>query len=164
MPAVKNERHVYLDRVQVLQVCRHMSDLWARACVLVAFYSGMRLSEILGAEVTPRGWLLQETKNGERRLVPIHPKVAYLARQWPPQITMRTLQKRVNEGLIAAGLDGVTFHDLRHSAASAMINAKVNLFTVGAVLGHRSPVSTQRYAHLATASLAEALGTIGKRG
>ena len=44
-----------------------------------------------------------------------------------------------------------------------MINAGVDLYTVGGVLGHKSPASTQRYAHLATARLAKALGTVGQK-
>ena len=55
------------------------------------------------------------------------------------------------------------FHDLRHSTASEMINAKVDLFTVGAVLGHKSTQSTKRYAHLATHTLANALDRVGKK-
>lgn len=163
MPTVSNERHVYLSRAEVLRLCRAMPDLWARACVLAAFYSGMRISEVLRAQVTDRGWLLTDSKNGERRLIPVHPKVAYLARQWPPPWSVRTIQKRVSEGLKAAGFEGVHFHDLRHSAASAMINAEVNLYTVGAVLGHKSAQSTQRYAHLASNTLEAAVAKIGGR-
>ncbi len=44
-----------------------------------------------------------------------------------------------------------------------MINAKVDLYTVGAVLGHKDPRSTVRYSHLATATLADALRTVGKK-
>ncbi len=55
------------------------------------------------------------------------------------------------------------FHDLRHSAASQMINAGVDLYTVGAVLGHRSASSTKRYSHLATDSLRVALDKIGRK-
>lgn len=54
-------------------------------------------------------------------------------------------------------------HDLRHSAASALVNAGVDLYTVGAVLAHRSAASTKRYAHLATERLAEAIGRLGKK-
>jgi site-specific recombinase XerD len=42
-----------------------------------------------------------------------------------------------------------------------MINAGVDLYTVGGVLGHKTTASTQRYAHLATAKLAAAVATIG---
>ena len=44
-----------------------------------------------------------------------------------------------------------------------MINAGVDLYTVGAVLGHKDAKSTKRYSHLATSALAAALGTIGKK-
>jgi site-specific recombinase XerD len=58
-------------------------------------------------------------------------------------------------------LGHVRLHDLRHSAASEMIHAGFDLYTVGAVLGHKSPVSTARYAHLAHARLRDAVGSIG---
>lgn len=160
MPAVNNERHLYLDRRQVLLACRQTNHLWTRACMLVAFYSGMRISETVRAQATPRGWFLEDTKNGDPRLVPIHPKVAYLARQWPCPLAVRTIQQHAREALDAAGFPDHWFHDLRHSNASAMINKGVDLYTVGKVLGHRSPQSTQRYAHLAIETLDAAVRKI----
>ena len=56
-----------------------------------------------------------------------------------------------------------TFHTLRHSTASEMINAGIALNTVGEVLGHRSAASTRRYAHLQTAALKGALATVGRK-
>lgn len=44
-----------------------------------------------------------------------------------------------------------------------MVNAGVDLYTVGAVLGHRDPRSTKRYAHLTARTLADAVGTIGRK-
>ena len=161
MPVVNNERQFYLDRGQVLAACQATTHLWTRACMLVAFYSGMRISETMRAEATPRGWLLKDTKNGEPRLVPIHPKVAYLARQWPPPHAVRTIQDHARKALDAVGLHGYWFHDLRHSNASAMINKGVDLYTVSKVLGHKSAQSTQRYAHLSIETLDAAVRKIG---
>jgi site-specific recombinase XerD len=48
-------------------------------------------------------------------------------------------------------------HDLRHSAASFMVNAGVDLFAVGKVLGHASYQSTQRYSHLDNGTLLAAV-------
>ncbi len=48
----------------------------------------------------------------------------------------------------AAGIEDVRLHDLRHSAASAAISAGCTLAAVGAILGHKSPGTTARYAHL----------------
>ncbi len=39
-------------------------------------------------------------------------------------------------------------HDLRHGFASAAVSNGASLFTVGSVLGHSRPNTTQRYAHL----------------
>jgi integrase len=57
----------------------------------------------------------------------------------------------------AAGLPDLRIHDLRHSAASFMVNSGVDLFAVGKVLGHASYQSTQRYSHLANATLLAAV-------
>jgi integrase len=51
--------------------------------------------------------------------------------------------------LEAAGMTGVTVHDLRHTAASWLVQAGVPLYDVMRFLGHESITTTQRYAHLA---------------
>lgn len=56
-----------------------------------------------------------------------------------------------------AKLPGLRLHDLRHSAASNMVNSGVDLFAVGKVLGHASYQSTQRYSHLANDTLLKAV-------
>jgi site-specific recombinase XerD len=63
----------------------------------------------------------------------------------------------------AAGHPETKFHDLRHGAASEIIDAEIDLFMVGGVLGHKSTVSTKRYSHLVTDRLADAVGRIGQR-
>lgn len=160
MPKVKNERHRYVDRRAVLQIARAIPHPDARACVLLAFYSGMRLGEVLRAVPTARGWLLADTKNGERRLVPIHRRVQHLARNWPRAVGSSTVQHHFRRAADACGHQGLRFHDLRHSTASALLAAKVDLYTVGGILGHKSTQSTRRYAHLANDTLARALGAL----
>jgi len=56
----------------------------------------------------------------------------------------------------AAGLDDVRIHDLRHSFASFGANAGDSLLIIGALLGHRSAKSTERYAHLAAGPVQDA--------
>ncbi|USI79401.1 tyrosine-type recombinase/integrase [Sphingopyxis sp. USTB-05] len=48
-------------------------------------------------------------------------------------------------------------HDLRHSAASFMINAGIDLYAVGRILGHADHQSTMRYSHLANETLMAAV-------
>jgi integrase len=47
-----------------------------------------------------------------------------------------------------AGLVGVRFHDLRHTAASYLAQAGANTFRVAQFLGHRDLSTVARYAHL----------------
>lgn len=162
-PPVKNERQTYIDRAQMLEIARKINNRGVRRVVRIAFYSGMRLSEILNAKVVSGHWVLEDTKNGDPRVVPIHAKVLAAARckaKKPAKITVQTYFRQASK---LVGHEDLHFHDLRHSSASAMINSGVDLYTVGAVLGHKDGKSTKRYSHLATESLAAALGTIGKK-
>ena len=48
----------------------------------------------------------------------------------------------------AADLRDVRLHDLRHTYASVLASAGQSLPVIGALLGHSTPVTTHRYAHL----------------
>lgn len=61
-----------------------------------------------------------------------------------------------------AGLGDVRLHDLRHSAASDALMAGVPLAAVGALLGHKSTRTTQRYAHISDDVLRQAVETMGR--
>lgn len=59
--------------------------------------------------------------------------------------------------LATAGItDHVRVHDLRHTFASLAVNSGQSLFAVQGLLSHSSPNMTQRYAHLASATLRDA--------
>lgn len=61
--------------------------------------------------------------------------------------------KRTRRACAKAGISPVTFHQLRHTAASHLA-LRVSLPAMGAIMGHASPLTTARYAHLDTGSLA----------
>lgn len=56
-----------------------------------------------------------------------------------------------------AGLPDVRMHDLRHSAASNLVNSGQSLYVVGSILGHAQAKTTARYAHLASETLLAAV-------
>lgn len=163
LPSVKNERHVYTSRKDMLRVCRACTNWHGQIAVRVGFYTGMRLGEILRAQPAGDVLVLTDSKNGDRRAIPIHPKIAHLAHLLPLPGPKITIQRAVKRAMERAGVTGTTFHDLRHSAASEMVNAGVDLYTVGGVLGHRDSRSTQRYAHLNTDTLKAAVRKIGRK-
>ena len=161
MPTVRNARQTYIDHAQVIQlarVCRHRG---VRAVILIAFYSGMRVGEILAAKRVGGAFVLGDTKNGLPRTVPMHPKLSAAAKVAMPRRSEIDYYWPLARA--ACGLEHVTLHDIRHSAAAALINSGVDLYTVGGVLGHKSAASTKRYAHLSTETLRAAVGKIGRK-
>lgn len=160
VPQVKNERQSYTDRRTMLSIAKATSNRMARMAIRIAFYSGMRISEILKAQPLGSEWVLKDTKNGQPRQVPIHPKVAVCARNFRP-IPKITIQYNWRKARDKTGNTTLHFHDLRHSTASAMLQAGVDLYTIGKVLGHKDSRSTQRYSHLSTDALTNAVRKIG---
>jgi len=59
---------------------------------------------------------------------------------------LNVLGVRIRE---AAKLHDVRLHDLRHPHGSSAAGAGLSLHRIGALLGHRQPAATARYAHLA---------------
>jgi site-specific recombinase XerD len=63
----------------------------------------------------------------------------------------------------AARLQGVRLHDLRHSFASMGVAGGLSLPIIGALLGHKHPATTGRYAHLSADPLRAANDLVGRR-
>ncbi len=163
VPSVNNARQFYLTRGEVVKIARKAQHRDTRRLILVAFYSAMRLSEICRAKVVDGCFVLTDTKNGSPRIVPIHDKIAYIARKFPIKSRPRTMQGHWWVIRKACGYPHLHIHDLRHSAISSMINAGTDQQVVGAVAGHKSSVSIKRYSHLYTSTMASAINKIGKK-
>lgn len=160
-PTVRNARQVAVTRAQMVALARACRHRGVRALIRIAFYTGMRVGEILRAERRGGLFALADTKNGHPRLVPMLPIISTAARQ--PMPRRSEIDYYWPLARTACGLDHVHLHDLRHAAATAMVDAGIDLGTVGAVLGHRSAQTTKRYAHHGVQRLADALATIKKR-
>lgn len=93
--------------------------------------------------------------------MPMHPRLRCCAHY--RQVESSATSAYFRAARDAAGMPWLHFHDLRHSAASELINRGIDLYTVGAVLGHRSSQSTARYAHLATDTMRAAIDRIGQK-
>ena len=64
-------------------------------------------------------------------------------------IDLCNLRKEFRRVLDDAGLPGIRFHDLRHTAASIMLKHNIPIFTVSRVLGHSRPsITLDIYAHM----------------
>ena len=156
IPAARNERQVYLRPGELARLLRHVPSSEGRALWRIAFYTGLRwVSEILPltpASVlrTPRGaWLsIADTKTGAPHMVPVHAAIRADLKRLPFARPMREYFDEFASAREKAGMPHVRPHDLRHSLASALISRGATLAEVGRALGHKSALSTRRYAHL----------------
>jgi len=77
-----------------------------------------------------------------------------------------TFKRAVDELKLNNGIDDkrlkIVFHSARHSYASWLIEEGVDLFTVQKLLGHKTNVMTQRYAHMAENRLKGAANALSK--
>ena len=157
-----NEREVFLTIDQVRKVASHASAS-VEACIWIAIYTGMRRGEILKLrkeDLQGEALLVRKgnTKTLQTRLVPIIEPLKPWLEVVPVPLTFEGLKTGWGRARVAAGMPWATFHDLRRSCATLMIQAGVDLYTVSKVLGHSTPaVTAKRYAHLQIGQQAEAL-------
>ena len=163
----------YLLKAEVARLLAACGDR-LRPVVVTAVYTGMRFGELMALEWRDIDFernliAIRDSKNRETRHVPMNPAVgealqAHRQRQAKqarsivplvfPNPRTGTPFKDIRKGFKKALEDaGVTrhfrFHGLRHTAASHLIMAGVDLRTVGKILGHKTAQITLRYAHLA---------------
>lgn len=152
-------RNVFLTRPELAKLLRGIPDRGMRRAALVLAFTGLRKGELMGLKPHDiRGNLicLAETKTGRPRNVPILPSIRFALNKLPFRFDPTSLSHAVRR---ASGKK-VRVHDLRHTAASLLIQAGVPLYTVGAILGHSGPQTTKRYAHLDTKSLEAAVAML----
>lgn len=92
---------------------------------------------------------------------PRHPQ------QKKPEVTRRaftksTIRKRWCPALVKADVTDFRWHDLRHTAATRVVRATGNLKVAQVLLGHKSIVTTARYAHAYKRDVIEALEAVEK--
>lgn len=180
LPTPKNEKTRFLTREES---CRLVAACppELRGFVQAALHTGMRRGELwqmTWAWVDFRRGLITipptATKNGEGRVIPFGasrglrrvledardravrdcPYVFHYEGQKLPKTLLGHVWRRTVE---KAGLEGVRIHDLRHSFASRLAAAGVDLYRIALLLGHKDLKMTRRYSHLAPEHLQAAV-------
>jgi len=129
--------------------------------------------------------LLEVTKNGERRVLPLHglaldllkdrAKVRKLdtdllfpgrpRREEPGKLIYKPVDLRTpfETALRAAGVEDFRWHDLRHSCASYLAMNGASLAEIAEVLGHKTLSMVKRYAHLSEAHTSAVVSRMNRK-
>jgi integrase len=152
---------------------------------LLSIHTGMRMSEQYGLDwgqidFERRQIHLRKTKNGDPRTIPLNSvavtalkelhgpgKTARATPVFPSVRTGDSLQGSRGwfpSALEEAKIEGYTWHCNRHTFASRLVMAGVDLRTVAELLGHRTLQMVMRYSHLAPEHQASAVDRLVKTG
>lgn len=164
-----NLRDMTLSMEQVKRLADCASEQ-VGAAIWIALFTGCRRGEILAIQaddVGPDAIAIRagNTKTLRARTVPIVPPLRKYLGLLPLALNFEGLKTGFRRAREAAEMPWVTFHDLRRSCGTLMIEAGVDLYVVSKVLGHSTVTVTQaRYAHLQVDALRVGLeATFGKR-
>ena len=176
----ENKRLRYLSEEEAERLISACSKE-IRPIIITALNTGMRKSEILHltwdrVDLKNRIILLDKTKNGERREIPInqtlydalsgitrHIKCDYVFYNPETLKPFYDIKKSFSGALKKAHIIDFHFHDLRHTFASRLVMAGVDLATIQKLLGHKTINMTLRYAHLSNVHLKDAVNILDER-
>ena len=145
--------------------------------ILTAYLTGMRYSEILAlqwenVDLDKRALLVSDSKNGLPRYIPINDELGetlirlQAGSEGEHVFTfkgkpVKYIQTAFNRAVLDSGVERFTFHDLRHTFASNLIMAGVDIATAQEILGHKTIAMTKRYAHPTLQHKKEAVRKLG---
>ncbi len=156
-----------IERSNLLEMCRSSTNPFLHIIVVLALSTGARKNEILSlkwqdVDFERRRMIFHETKNGERRSVPLqgcalglmldHTKnrrndtdYVFPAKGRNQPVDIRTAWENAVKN---ASITDFRFHDLRHSCASYLAMNNASLTEIAEVLGHKTLQMVRRYAHI----------------
>jgi integrase len=184
MDAIKVDNKTTEDLTQgqlqsLLKAINESDDLEASNIMRMALFTGMRRGELFKLKWTDvdfeRGFIsIREPKGGVSQKIPLNDQAREVLENYPrlaENVFVRRdgkpfndIHRRVNTIKEAAGITGYfrSLHGLRHVFASMLASSgEVDMFTLQKLLTHKSPIMTQRYAHLRDETMRKASNLAG---
>jgi len=177
IPPRKTPRHLpeILSKSELLLLFSSVKNHKHRAILITAYACGLRIGEVASLKVnnidSSRMMVRIEHGKGDKdRYSIVSPRLlaelrsywrVYRPKLWlfPNEKTKEKLTRATPHLIFkaakkkAAIKKNVTFHSLRHSFASHLLEAGVDIRTIQILLGHSSITSTARYLHVARKDL-----------
>ena len=156
------------DKDRLLQYIKEKDFRFYRICRF-ALYTGCRRAEIISALWEKfNGFTLKVVGKGNReRTIPLVQQAIEAMGDrkkqgpifWPAHPD--TYSHYFKEYALACGIQDISFHKMRHTAATEMLEAGINIAVVQKILGHTDLSTTQVYAHVMDKFLMEEMKKFG---
>lgn len=171
-----NQVERILTAEEEVRLLEHASDR-LKPIVLLALNTGMRLGEIIGLTWEQVDWArgavtLTRTKSGKSRSIPMNRAARAVLDPLrgdgtptgpvfgKPNSVLAQTRRDFDQVRLAAKLEGLRFHDLRHTFATRLVTRGVDIVTVSKLLGHSTILMTMRYSHPAPEDFRRAVGKL----
>lgn len=167
--APSRERFLSIEeKERLLLFCKESSNPNLFPMVTISILTAMRFGELVNLQWSDIDFdlhtiILRETKNGDRRVIPLTGAVETIFKECPTYAEnavglvfksqrqnsagVVSIRSAFERALRSAGITEFRWHDLRHTAASYLAMNGATQGELMAILGHRSPHMTRRYAH-----------------
>jgi integrase/recombinase XerD len=149
----------------------------ARAFVILGLFAALRVHEIAAIKGEhldhQSGWLMVTGKGGVTKPIPIHPRVAEIAAEFPEQgfwfpstqrpgqhVDPRSVSLTIKNAMASVGIVA-TAHRLRDTTATRMQRQARDIRLVQALLRHSNIATTMKYVAVSDTALQEAVSRIG---
>ncbi|MHB1607892.1 MAG: site-specific integrase [Acidiferrobacter thiooxydans] len=164
------DRRLVGDELPRLLAAAHVYGGEVGPLITWAIETAMRRGEIAAMrwehlDRKDRVLLIPETKNGTPRQVPLSTVALGVLDGLPKRGDGRiwgmrpdSISQAFERVCKAAGIEGLTFHDLRHEATSRLFEKGLGLMEVASITGHKSLQMLKRYTHLKAKDLVGRLG------
>jgi integrase len=186
LPKVDNEKQRYLtlDEEKTLLKCLIKKGQQHHDMAVVSIDAGLRFGEIAaltwGCVDTGTRIIRVLDSKGKDRFVPMTQRLVEVFdameasdpgvlvfpgrngkphKEAPSQFRRAVVDAKLNENVTIKKMRA-SFHTLRHTYASRLVQAGVDLYRVQRLLGHSTPIMTQRYSKLADQDLRRAVETM----
>lgn len=171
MPKGSKQRERRPTSAELKALYKHAGDINAELPVIIelAVETAMRRSELVMLrkdQIRGKVAFLEDTKNGERRSVPLSKRAVELLEGLPTPIDggrffhlkLDSVTNYFALACEAAKIKGLRLHDMRHEATSRMFERGLSMMEVASITGHKTLSMLRRYTHLCPSNLAEKLG------
>ena len=164
-PVDKNKYMTPEEVDKLIKAARVTDQQWGRlpAMITLGFHTGLRLGSITGLRWQDIDWdnqtaFVRRTKNGEPHIAPLSTACINELKQLHPKNPDRLIfegrtgkpfrhTKLWGKTVSLVGLQGRTFHWLRHSCGTALAANGVNQASIMAVMNHKTLTASARYMH-----------------
>lgn len=171
-PKKENKLPVVLTKEEVLKLFDSAQKLKSNLMLKLLYSSGLRVSELVNLKPTDlnfnenNGWV-RAGKGKKDRMFFISEKLSKKLKKFVDKnsnwnfifsrnnpLTTRNIQKIVQKAAQKAGINKeIHPHTLRHSHATHLLDAGVDLRKIQEILGHSSIATTQLYTHISNEQL-----------